>query len=57
VTLDANDVLYAGTVPGKITSQIDIRIPSGIPAGNQPLQIQIDGIASPPGAFLAIAAP
>jgi uncharacterized protein (TIGR03437 family) len=57
VILDANDVLYAGTVPDKITSQIDIRIPSGIPAGNQPLQIQIGGIAAPPGAFLAIAAP
>jgi uncharacterized protein (TIGR03437 family) len=55
VTLDASDVLYAGVVPGEIISRIDIRIPSGVPAGNQPLQIQIGGIAAPPGAFLAIA--
>jgi uncharacterized protein (TIGR03437 family) len=57
VTLDAGDVLYAGAAPGEPISQLNIRIPSGIPAGNQPLQIQIGGIGSPPGAFLAIAAP
>ena len=56
-TLDASDVLYAGAAPGEPISQLNIRIPSGIPAGNQPLEIQIRGIASPPGAFLAIAAP
>ncbi len=57
VTLNASDVLYAGVAPGEIISQLNIRIPSGTPAGNQPLQIVIGGIASPPGAFLVIAPP
>jgi uncharacterized protein (TIGR03437 family) len=55
MTLDASDVLYAGAAPGELISQLNIRIPSGAPAGNQPLQIHIGGIASPSGAFLAIA--
>jgi uncharacterized protein (TIGR03437 family) len=57
VSLDASDVLYAGAAPGELISQLNIRIPSGTPAGNQQLQVQIGGIASPPGAFLAIAGP
>ena len=57
VTLDASDVLYVGAAPGELFAQLNIRIPSGVPAGNQPLQIKIGDIASPPGAFLAIAAP
>jgi uncharacterized protein (TIGR03437 family) len=56
VTLDPSDVLYAGAAPGSLISLLNIRIPSGTPAGNQALQIRIGGIASPPGAFLAIAA-
>jgi uncharacterized protein (TIGR03437 family) len=57
MTLAPSDVLYAGAAPGELISQLNIRIPSGTPAGNQPLQIVIGGIASPPGAFLAIAEP
>lgn len=57
VTLGAGEVLYAGAAPGELISQLNIRIPSNAPAGNQPLQVQIGGIASPPGAFLAIAGP
>jgi uncharacterized protein (TIGR03437 family) len=57
VILDASDVLYAGAAPGELFSQIMIQIPSGAPAGNQPIQVTIRGSASPPGAFLAIAAP
>jgi uncharacterized protein (TIGR03437 family) len=56
VTLDPSDVLYAGAAPGELISQLNIRIPPGTPAGNLPLQIQIAGIASPSGAFLAVAA-
>jgi uncharacterized protein (TIGR03437 family) len=55
VILAASDVLYAGAAPGEPISQLNIRIPSGISAGNQPVQIQIGGSTSPPGAFLAIA--
>jgi uncharacterized protein (TIGR03437 family) len=57
VTLDPSDVLYAGAAYGELISQLNIRIPQGIPAGNQPLQIRIDSIASLPGAYLTIAAP
>jgi uncharacterized protein (TIGR03437 family) len=57
VTLNASDVLYAGAAPGELISQLNIQIPTGTPAGNQPLQVLIGGIASPPSAFLAIAEP
>ncbi len=57
VTLDASDVLYAGAAPGEIISQLNIRIPSDVQAGNLPILIQVGGIASPPGAFLAVGAP
>jgi hypothetical protein len=43
--------------PGELILQLNIQIPSGKPAGNEPIQIQIRGVASPKGAFLAIAAP
>ena len=56
VTLDSSDVLYAGAAPGELISQLNIRVPPGTPAGNLPLQIQIAGIASPSGAFLAVSA-
>jgi uncharacterized protein (TIGR03437 family) len=57
IVLDPRDVLYAGAAPGEPISQLNIRIPSGIPSGNQPVQIQVGGLLSPPGAFLAVAAP
>jgi uncharacterized protein (TIGR03437 family) len=57
VTLAASDVLYAGASPGELISHLNIHIPSGTPAGNQPLQISINGISSPAGAYLAIAVP
>lgn len=49
--------LHAGAAPGELISQLNIQIPAGTPAGNLPLQIQIAGMSSPPGAFLAIAPP
>jgi len=55
VTLPASDVLYAGAAPGELIAQLNIQIPAGTPAGNPPLQVQIAGMSSPPGAFLAIA--
>lgn len=59
VTLDPKDVLYAGPAPGQLISQLNIRIPQGMPAGNQPLQIRfnIPLVTSLPGALLAIAVP
>ncbi len=57
VTLDASDVLYAGAAPGELISQLNIRIPAGTPAGNLPLQIQVAGLSSPVGAYLAVGEP
>jgi len=52
--LDASNVIYVGAAPGEPISQVNIRIPPGTPAGNQPLQIFLSNIASPPGAYLSI---
>ena len=41
VTLDGSDILYAGAAPGELISRLNIRIPAGASAGNQPLQVQI----------------
>jgi uncharacterized protein (TIGR03437 family) len=57
VTLNPSDILYAGAAPGEVISQLNIRIPGGVTAGNQRLQITIGGIASPSGGYLAIATP
>jgi len=57
VTLNTSDVLYAGAAPGEPISQLNIQIPSGVAAGNQPIQVQIGGVVSPAGAFLVIAGP
>ena len=48
VTLDSSDVLYVGAAPGELFSQLNIRIPSGVRAGNQPRapqRIEQDGPA------------
>ena len=57
VALAASDVIYVGAAPGELISQVNIRIPSGTAAGNQPLQIRLGNIASPPGGYLAITTP
>jgi uncharacterized protein (TIGR03437 family) len=54
LTLAASYVLYVGAVPGEPISQLNIRIPAGVSAGNQPLQIRIGNITSPEGAYLTI---
>jgi hypothetical protein len=46
LSLTAGYVLYAGAAPGELISQLNIRIPSGTPPGNQALQIQIAGVGS-----------
>lgn len=49
VTLNPNDVLYAGVTSNAGLNQLNIRIPQGIPSGDQPLVVRIGGIASPAG--------
>ena len=55
MTLDASDILYVGAAPSDFISQINIRVPVGVAAGNQPIQIKIGNTTSPAGASLAIA--
>ncbi len=55
VELNPADVLYVGSSPGSLIYQVNLRVPSGLPTGNLPVQILLDNIASPPNAYLAIA--
>jgi uncharacterized protein (TIGR03437 family) len=59
ITLDPKDVLYAGGAPDQIISQLNIRIPQSITAGQQALQIRFLGgaLTSLPGPYLTIAVP
>jgi uncharacterized protein (TIGR03437 family) len=48
-------VSYAGLSPGFAgLYQINFTVPSGLSAGNQPIVLTIDGVATPAGAFLAV---
>ena len=53
--LAASDVLYAGAAPGFAgLYQVNIHIPTNARDGNLPLSLMIDGVSTPPGAFLAV---
>jgi uncharacterized protein (TIGR03437 family) len=53
--LAAADVLYAGIAPGwNGLYQLNLRVPAGLPEGNQSVVIQVGDASSPSGAFLAI---
>jgi uncharacterized protein (TIGR03437 family) len=53
--LAPTDILYAGAAPGYAgVYQINIRVPAGTPAGNLPVSLNIDGIATPADALLAV---
>ncbi len=48
-------VSYAGLAPTFAgLYQIDFTVPAGLKAGNQPIVLTVDGVATPAGAFLAI---
>jgi uncharacterized protein (TIGR03437 family) len=53
--LPAANVLYAGFSPGSLIYQVNFRVPPGLPASNQPLEISVDGVSTPPGAYLTLA--
>lgn len=56
MTVPAADVLFAG-VPSQAISglyQINVRVPAGLPAGNQPLSVEVGGVASQAGVTIPI---
>ena len=54
VDLAPADILYVGASPGSLIYQVNLRIPAGLEVGNLPVQIFLDGVASPPNAFLSV---
>ncbi len=52
----AASILYAGIVPGQISGlyQFNVMVPTGLPAGDVPVQIEIGGIRSTMGPVLRV---
>ena len=55
VDLAPADILYVGASPASLIYQVNLRVPAGLPNGNQPIQIFLNDVPSPANAFLAIA--
>jgi uncharacterized protein (TIGR03437 family) len=54
-TLAKTDVLYAGVTPSTAgLYQINIHLPVSLANGDQPVQITVNGIASPTGAYITV---
>ena len=55
VPLAASDIYYVGVSPSYIgLYQVNLRVPDGIPSGNQSMVIQVGGTQSPTGGYLTI---
>lgn len=54
-TLAPDNILYAGFSPGSLIYQINFRVPTGLPANNQPISVTVDGQTTPAGAYLTVA--
>ena len=54
VALAATEILYAGVTQNAGLYQLNIKLPSGIPAGNQAVIVTIGGVASPSGGFITV---
>ena len=54
VTLDPSDILYVGVTQDAGLYQVNLKVPSNVPAGDQPLVITIGGVASPSSAFITV---
>jgi uncharacterized protein (TIGR03437 family) len=51
----AANILYAGVSPCCAgLYQVDFTVPSGTPSGNLPLVVTVNGVSSPPNAYLAV---
>jgi uncharacterized protein (TIGR03437 family) len=54
-TLAKTDVLYAGVTPYAAgLYQVNIHLPLSIPSGDQPVQMTVNGIASPSGGYITV---
>ena len=54
LTLDPNEILYAGAAPLQVIYQINIRVPALAPAGNLPISVSVGSVSTPPGGYLAV---
>jgi uncharacterized protein (TIGR03437 family) len=54
VKLAASDILYVGVTSNAGLYQVNLRVPSQVPDGNQSLTITIGGVASPAGGFVTV---
>jgi uncharacterized protein (TIGR03437 family) len=55
VTVSPADLFYAGVSPQYIgLYQINLRVPEGVPSGNQPIVIKVGANPSPAGGYLAV---
>jgi uncharacterized protein (TIGR03437 family) len=54
VTLAASDILYVGVTQNAGLYQVNLRVPVGVPDGDQALVITVGGAASPAGAFITV---
>ena len=54
MTLAASDILYVGVTQNAGLYQVNLRVPDGVPDGDQALVITVGGTASPPGGFITV---
>ena len=55
VPLASTDILYAGVTPSYIgLYQINLRVPQGVPSGNQVVIVTVGSNQSPAGGYLAV---
>lgn len=58
-TVPASDILYAGLAPGAISGlyQINVRVPASAAAGNVPITMAVNGVASATGTTIPVRNP
>ena len=54
VPLDAADILYVGVTQNAGLYQVNLRVPAGVPDGDDSVVIQIGGAASPANAYITV---
>ena len=54
VKLAATDILYVGVTENAGLYQVNLRVPQGVPDGDQPLVITVGGVKSPAGGFITV---